>query len=75
MKKADDFIIYPNPAVDFVTIAGGEYESVTFISSDGKIISEQAPQSLHSIDMLPKGVNIVVIRTANGTVSKNIIKQ
>lgn len=75
VKKADDFTIYPNPAVDFVTIGGGEYESVAFISSDGKIISEQAPQSLHSIDMLPKGVNIVVIRTANGTVSKNIIKQ
>ena len=75
VKKADDFTIYPNPAVDFVTIAGGEYESVAFVSSDGKIMSEQAPQSRHSVEMLPKGLNIVVIRTANGNVSKTIIKQ
>lgn len=75
VKKADDFTIYPNPAVDFVTIAGGEYESVAFVSADGKIMSEQAPQNSHSVEMLPKGLNIVVIRTANGNVSKNIIKQ
>ena len=75
VKKADDFTVYPNPAVDFVTIAGGEYESVTFVSADGKIMSEQAPQNSHSVEMLPKGLNIVVIRTANGNVSKTIIKQ
>lgn len=75
VKKADDFTIYPNPAVDFVTIAGGEYESVAFVSADGKIMSEQAPQNSHSVEMLPKGLNIVVIRTANGNVSKTIIKQ
>ncbi|MBR5958024.1 MAG: T9SS type A sorting domain-containing protein [Salinivirgaceae bacterium] len=75
VTKTNDFTIYPNPAVDFVTIAGGEYESVAFVSSDGKIVSEQAPQSRHSVEMLPKGLNIVVIRTANGNVSKTIIKQ
>ncbi|MBO7433049.1 MAG: T9SS type A sorting domain-containing protein [Salinivirgaceae bacterium] len=75
VKKADDFTIYPNPAVDFVTIAGGEYESVAFVSADGKIMSEQAPQNSHSVEMLPKGLNIVVIRTVNGNVSKTIIKQ
>ena len=75
VTKANDFTIYPNPAVDFVTIAGGEYESVAFVSADGKIVSEQASQNSHSVEMLPKGLNIVVIRTANGNVSKTIIKQ
>ena len=75
VKKTDDFTIYPNPAVDFVTIAGGEYESVAFVSADGKIVSEQAQQNRHSVEMLPKGLNVVVIRTANGNVSKTIIKQ
>lgn len=75
VTKTNDFTIYPNPAVDFVTIAGGEYESVAFVSADGKIVSEQASQNSHSVEMLPKGLNIVVIRTANGNVSKTIIKQ
>lgn len=75
VTKTNDFTVYPNPAVDFVTIAGGEYESVAFVSADGKIVSEQVQQNRHSVEMLPKGLNIVVIRTANGNVSKTIIKQ
>jgi len=74
-EDVDIFNVYPNPAVDFVTIDGGEYESVAFVSADGRLIEEQAPQSRHNIEMLPDGINIVIIRTANGNVSKTIVKQ
>ncbi|MBO7593406.1 MAG: T9SS type A sorting domain-containing protein [Salinivirgaceae bacterium] len=75
VKKADSFTVYPNPVTDFITIAGGEYESVTFVTSAGVIIDKQSAQQTHSVTNLPSGYNVVIISTANGNVSKTIIKQ
>ncbi|MBO7143642.1 MAG: T9SS type A sorting domain-containing protein [Salinivirgaceae bacterium] len=70
-----NFVVYPNPATDYITISGGEYESISFVSTNGAVLKREAAQNTHSITNLPKGVNIVIIHTATGDVSLRVIKR
>ena len=69
------FAIYPTPATDYITISGGEYESISFVSTNGAVLKREAAQNTHSITNLPKGVNIVIIHTATDDVSLRVIKR
>ena len=69
------FVVYPNPATDHITISGGEYESISFVSANGAVLGREAAQGSHDITRLPKGLNFVIIHTANGDVSERFIKR
>ena len=69
------FVIYPNPATDHITISGGEYKSISFVSANGAVLGREAAQGSHDITRLPKGLNFVIIHTANGDVSERFIKR
>ena len=77
VAETDDinFVIYPNPATDHITISGGEYESISFVSANGAVLGREAAQGSHDITRLPKGLNFVIIHTANGDVSERFIKR
>ena len=70
-----NYFIYPNPATDRISIGGGKYESITFVSVNGKILRREAALGSHDITRLPKGMNYVIIHTANGDVSESFIKR
>ena len=69
------FVVYPNPATDHITISGGEYESISFVSANGAVLGREAAQGSHDITRLPKGLNFVIIHTANGDASERFIKR
>ncbi|MBR5643315.1 MAG: T9SS type A sorting domain-containing protein [Salinivirgaceae bacterium] len=69
------FVVYPNPATDYITISGGEYESISFVSANGAVLGREAAQGSHDITRLPKGLNFVIIHTANGDASERFIKR
>lgn len=69
------FVVYPNPATDHITISGGEYESISFVSANGAVLGREAAQGSHDITRQPKGLNFVIIHTANGDVSERFIKR
>lgn len=75
--ETDDikFVVYPNPATDHITISGGEYKSISFVSANGMVLGREAAQGTHDITRLPKGLNFVIIHTANGDVSERFIKR
>ena len=70
-----NYFIYPNPATDRISIGGGKYESITFVSVNGKILRREAALSSHDITRLPKGMNYVIIHTADGDISESFIKR
>lgn len=70
-----NFVIYPNPATDHITISGGNYESISFVSANGAVLKYEAAQGTHNITQLPKGLNFVIIHTTNGDVSQRFIKR
>ena len=69
------FVVYPNPATDYITISGGEYKSISFVSANGAVLGREAAQGSHDITRLPKGLNFVIIHTANGDASERFIKR
>lgn len=69
------FVVYPNPATDHITISGGEYESISFVSANGSVLRRESASGSHDITRLPKGLNFVIIHTANGDVSERFIKR
>lgn len=70
-----NFVVYPNPASDYVTISGGEYQSVKFLSADGRVLKVEDAQNTHSVANMPNGVIYLVISTENGEVSKTLVKK
>ena len=70
-----NYFIYPNPATDHISIGGGSYESVSFVSANGSVLRRESASGSHDITRLPKGINFVIIHTADGNVSKTFIKQ
>lgn len=70
-----NYFIYPNPATDRISIGGGKYESITFVSANGKILRREAALGSHDITRLPKGMNYVIIHTADGDISESFIKR
>ncbi len=69
------FVVYPNPATDHITISGGDYKSISFVSANGAVLGREAAQGSHDITRLPKGLNFVIIHTANGDASERFIKR
>lgn len=74
ISRQPEFTIYPNPATDYIAISG-DYQSVIFVTASGTIIKEEPAEQQHNISNLPIGLNIVIINTANGRVSKTIFKR
>ena len=70
-----NYFIYPNPATDRISIGGGSYESVSFVSANGNILRREAASGSHDITRLPKGMKFVIIHTENGDVSERFIKR
>lgn len=72
--KNADFVVYPNPATNEVTIEGGEYAKVYFVDMQSKTYSaEQIGENQYSVENLPNGLNFVVIETARGPILKKIM--
>ena len=69
------YYIYPNPATDRISIGGGRYESISFISANGSVIRQESASGSHDITKLPKGMNFVIIHTADGDFSQRFIKR
>ena len=73
--NSTNFTVYPNPATDYIAISGGEYETVTFVSANGSVLRTESAKSTHCINSLPKGINFVIIHTANGDINQRFIKR
>jgi hypothetical protein len=72
--------IYPNPVVDYLTIAApkGNVTGITLIDASGRVIGELTPSNnTFTADMtqLAKGVYQLVIRTSGGTIATSVTKQ
>lgn len=74
---ADDFVVYPVPANDYITIDSAcEIFAVELVSVDGRVVKAQS-DALGSVSLsgLNPGVYILRLTTEEGTVVKQIIKR
>ncbi len=70
-----NYFVYPNPAFDRISIGGGDYDGVSFVSANGSVLRREAAAGSHDITRLPKGLNFVIIHTSNGDISERFIKR
>ena len=70
-----NYFVYPNPAFDRISIGGGDYDGVSFVSANGSVLRREAASGSHDITRLPKGLNFVIIHTSNGDISERFIKR
>ncbi|MFT5231497.1 MAG: hypothetical protein ACI97R_001571, partial [Candidatus Azotimanducaceae bacterium] len=73
-------LIFPNPALDIVTVQPDDWTSLSIYSLDGKQINEiqNAPATTNqtiNISHLSKGVYIFEVTTATGVTSQKVIKK
>lgn len=70
-----NYFVYPNPAFDRISIGGGDYDGVSFVSANGSVLRRESASGSHDITRLPKGLNFVIIHTSNGDISERFIKR
>jgi len=82
MKQTDDLSIYPNPAVNEITIQGieqGEQVQYILYSLQGRILMEGILSGLErnklKIDELSPGIYFIMLRTSGNTIIKKLIKR
>ncbi|MBP1618132.1 MAG: hypothetical protein H6Q14_1959 [Bacteroidetes bacterium] len=69
--------LYPNPVRDMLYVSTGEQalQSVVVCDFSGKVVISSRTASPINVSALPAGVYLVQIRTANGVVTRQMIKQ
>ena len=69
--------VYPNPVRDQLTISTGnnKLQSVSVIDLTGKTVMKSETATILNLGSLVKGMYLMRINTANGTVTKRIIKE
>ena len=69
--------VYPNPVRDQLTISTGnnKLQSVSVIDLTGKTVMKSETATILNLGSLVKGMYLMRINTANGTVTKLIIKE
>ncbi len=77
-EQNDKFVIYPNPANNFIYLS--DYQQITYyyiFNNSGKIISKVYPtQNEQNFSHLPAGIYFLSIKTKDGlTINQKIIKQ
>lgn len=77
-SNVDQVRIYPNPAVNFITVeaAGTELSTVNIFSLNGKVLkSEHFNGGSHTLDLSEynKGMYLVNVRTGDRTMTKKIL--
>jgi hypothetical protein len=78
---ANDMLVYPNPAKDFVVIRfeqETELNSIQILGVDGKYVTEIQPKTSDSeylipIETLPKGVYCIVAKAANKQFKQRLV--
>ncbi len=74
-----DFIFNPNPVEDKLYFKGIEYEvnTVTILSTDGKILKQITEKGIEQIDVsdLQSGVYIITVVNSKSSISKKLIIQ
>jgi len=73
-----DYKVYPNPALNTITIEAGASGHVTVADLNGKVLLEQSfnePTTSVDVSVLNSGVYLVTTSTAKGFQVNKIIKQ
>jgi len=74
---AQHYVVYPNPAQDFVTIRQNDSQefSVNLMHADGALIFENSPASEQRIEVstLPNGVYFLQMTSVSGTRTERIV--
>ena len=75
LPAATEINLYPNPAIDYVRIAGSvEITSWTLFDLSGKTLKRGSDSQIPVID-LPAGFYFIKLDTVDGSVTKKIIKR
>ncbi|HZY82627.1 MAG TPA: ELWxxDGT repeat protein [Cyclobacteriaceae bacterium] len=67
--------VYPNPATEYVIIAGSDVLEVTLIDVNGRVIGSFIDERILDVSSLSTGVYFVKIATEKFTTTKRIIKK
>ena len=77
-NEALDISVYPNPAVDFVTVEGEGIQQITMFDLTGRMIKSVPVESnltRISLDGLQKGSYIIIAEGKEGMVRRGVIKR
>lgn len=75
-NKAKDYVVYPNPASDFVSFNNAEkIQKVEVYDMSGKLVIVSDKADKIAISKLEKGTYIVKLKTNNETINSKFIKK
>ncbi|WP_116790407.1 T9SS type A sorting domain-containing protein [Flavobacterium psychrotrophum] len=71
------FMVYPNPATDYINVLAEDNYSITAYNTQGSIVLNKENSNAQRVDiaMLPSGFYLFVIRSGNREASYRIVKQ
>lgn len=71
------FMVYPNPATDYITVLTEDSYSITAYNTQGKIVLNKENSDIQRVDiaMLPLGLYLFVIRSGGREAAYRIVKQ
>lgn len=70
---SDEIQIFPNPAIDIITIQTSDFLNATIYSVNGTVLMNST-QNKMNVSELPKGIYFILVQTSIGTIRKTIIK-
>jgi hypothetical protein len=76
MSRQDDVTIYPNPAIDYLTVsAETEIKSIEIYNISGQLVLRNNDSNQINISSLPAASYFCHIKTSNGKIIKKLIKK
>ena len=67
--------IYPNPATEFLTIAGAKAEKVEVFDAFGKRVAVDFKEQTADISSLPEGLYVLVVKNREGVFTGKFVKK
>jgi len=74
VEESDNYIIYPNPAGNSISVTGDDIKRIEICSLDGKKLYSSDEKKIY-LNFLPNGMYMVNIFVRNGIVMRKLIKE
>ena len=67
--------VYPNPAVDVVTVGGAESADVVITNLSGAVVLNQSGVKTVNVSDLSAGIYLMTVRTESGVFTTKLLKK
>jgi len=74
VEESENYIIYPNPAANSISVTGDDIKRIEICSLDGKKLYSSDEKKIY-LNFLPDGMYMVNIFVRNGIVMRKLIKE